>query len=405
MKNESGLLFVAFLSVLLLLIVPAFAEPGLSATAPEGDVWVNNGDYDVHFTIPDNITILELTCSSVDEHSGATLYIPYPQNYMDNEWIINGNGSYSYRRQYTVSGKHVIKCRVSYTQLSWTTETEDQFVWTDLEELCSFDVKSKGKMPAPQVSLPERIALGETLTIVMPEDDPDADYWVNVRYLGKWLYTYTVGDPYLKSGQQVEISGENFTKDGYCSVNIYSKKSCWEGNQNNVIVLVGNTEQTHGDGQQQPQQTDPTAPTNPADPTTPTIKGLKYKLDSKKKTAALTGVENPNASSLTIPATISVDGKKYKVSEIKPGACKDMKNLSKVTIGVNIIKIGKGAFDGCEGLKTINIKTKNLTSKTIGAKAFRTGNKKTTVKCPKGLKEKYASFLVKKGLDKKTRFK
>lgn len=138
--------------------------------------------------------------------------------------------------------------------------------------------------------------------------------------------------------------------------------------------------------------------------TSVTVSGLKYKLDNAKKTAVFVGAGNKNATSISIPATIKANGKNYKVTEIGTNACKKMKKLAKVTIGKNITKIGKDAFNGCIKLKNIIIKTQKLKAKNIGTNAFKTGCKKSTVKCPKKQLNEYKKILLKKGLTKQTQF-
>ncbi len=89
------------------------------------------------------------------------------------------------------------------------------------------------------------------------------------------------------------------------------------------------------------------------DPDTATVKGLRYDLNSKKKTATFTKPENRKAKTITLPDTIKVSGKTYKVTEIAANACKGMSKLTKISIGKNVAKIGKNAFYGCKVLKTV----------------------------------------------------
>ena len=51
--------------------------------------------------------------------------------------------------------------------------------------------------------------------------------------------------------------------------------------------------------------------------------------------------------------------------------------------------IGKNAFNGCAGLKTITVKTEKLTNKNVGAGAFKGINKKATFKCPSNASQTY----------------
>lgn len=111
------------------------------------------------------------------------------------------------------------------------------------------------------------------------------------------------------------------------------------------------------------------------------------------------------AKAISVPASVLLNGKIYKVTSVEPNAFKGMKNLKSVTIGANIEKIGKNAFFGCKKLKRITIKSSKLTKKAVGANAFKGIYAKATVKCPKAKKKEYAKFLVKKGMKKTVKFK
>ena len=136
---------------------------------------------------------------------------------------------------------------------------------------------------------------------------------------------------------------------------------------------------------------------------TPTVGTLKYKISGSN--AIVTGPKSKNAKKLTIPKTISANGKTYKVTEIKANAFKGMKKLTAVTIGENVKTIGKSAFQNCAKLKTITIKTKKLTSSSVKSNAFKGIYKKATFKCPKGKASAYKKILLKKGALKTCKFK
>ena len=148
--------------------------------------------------------------------------------------------------------------------------------------------------------------------------------------------------------------------------------------------------------------TAPTDSTTPASPTA-TVNRVNYSLSGS--TAAVIGPESRDATNVTIPKTVKVDGKSYKVTEIKASAFKGMKKLTSVTIGENVKTIGKSAFQNCAKLKTITIKAKKLTSSSIKSSAFKGIYSKATFKCPKGKAEAYRKILLKKGAPKTCRFK
>lgn len=192
------------------------------------------------------------------------------------------------------------------------------------------------------------------------------------------------------------------------------------------------------------------SPEIPEDPSEAVVSGGLYQLDSGKRTAVFIGPEDRNASSLSIPATVSAGDITYKVTAIGDGACKNMKKLTSLTIGKNVQKIGDSAFSGCtklskvsggkklvsigarafsncsslvsftlygkvtnigakafykcKKLKELIIKTKKLTEKTVGKDAFKTG-KAMTCQCPKGKLDAYQKLLRKKGAHKKTQYR
>ena len=108
-----------------------------------------------------------------------------------------------------------------------------------------------------------------------------------------------------------------------------------------------------------------------------------------------------NPKTVTIPATVKIDGKSYKVTEISVNALKNKKNLKKVVIGKNIKTIGKSAFYGCKNLKTIIIKGKAL--KKVKKNAIKNINSKAVIKAPKAKLGDYKKlFTAKTGYKKKT---
>ena len=102
---------------------------------------------------------------------------------------------------------------------------------------------------------------------------------------------------------------------------------------------------------------------------------------------------------------MTVDGVTYKVTAIADNAFKNNKKVTKVVIPDNIITIGKNAFNGCSKLKTIQIKSTKLTSKSISKNAFKGISKKVTIKVPKKKLKAYKKLFRKKGLSKKVKMK
>lgn len=120
-----------------------------------------------------------------------------------------------------------------------------------------------------------------------------------------------------------------------------------------------------------------------------------YKLDNGKKTAVFTAPPVKKAASLKIPDTIRVNGKVYKVTEIKAKACARMTGLAVLTIGKNVKVIGDSAFSGCS-LRKITIKGASLSK--VGTGAFSGAQASAVVTCPKSKLAKYRRLLQKAGL-------
>jgi hypothetical protein len=133
-----------------------------------------------------------------------------------------------------------------------------------------------------------------------------------------------------------------------------------------------------------------------------------YKVTKAGKTGGtVTYVKSTNkkAKTITIPATVSVEGITYKVTAVSASAFKNNTKVTKLTIGSNVSSIGKNAFYGCKKLKTITIKTKKLTSAKVGSNAFKGIYSKATVKVPKKKLNVYKKFLKKKGIGKNVKVK
>ena len=182
--------------------------------------------------------------------------------------------------------------------------------------------------------------------------------------------------------------------------------------------------------------------------------GAGYKVtksDAKNGTVSFKKPKSSASGSITIPATVTINGITYKITAIEANAFKNNKKITKITIGKNVTsigknafsgcsklktlklgasvttisdkafykctsltkvtipskvsKIGKSAFYGCKKLKTITIKTTKLTSKKVGSSAFKGTPKNATVKVPKKSLKAYKKFFYKKGLHKKAKIK
>lgn len=108
---------------------------------------------------------------------------------------------------------------------------------------------------------------------------------------------------------------------------------------------------------------------------------------------------------IAIPTTITVKGKKYRVTSIAAKAFANNKKIKKITIPTSIKSIGKQAFSRCKNLKTIVIKTKYLTKKSVGEKAFKGIYAKAKITVPKKQKKAYKKLLKTKGIGKKVKIR
>ena len=85
---------------------------------------------------------------------------------------------------------------------------------------------------------------------------------------------------------------------------------------------------------------------------------------------------------VVIPETIKVNGKKVAVKSIGAGAFMGS-DIETVTIKNNVTFIGASAFEDCEQLTTVTLKTDKLT--TISANAFKTCPALTAITIPRGV--------------------
>ena len=110
-------------------------------------------------------------------------------------------------------------------------------------------------------------------------------------------------------------------------------------------------------------------------------------------------------ASRTIPSTVKLKGIKCQVTSIAAKAFKGDTKIKTVVIPATVRKIGKEAFAKCKNLKKITIKTTYLSSKKVGANAFKGIHAKATIKVPKKQKKAYQKLLKARGVGKKVTVK
>lgn len=127
-------------------------------------------------------------------------------------------------------------------------------------------------------------------------------------------------------------------------------------------------------------------------------RGMYTITSEKKKTARFDRVSKKYVTTLSIPATVKIGKKTYKVTAIKANALKNNKKIRKLTIGGNVKTIGKNAFYGCKNLKKITIKTTKLTMKSVGKNAFKGLNGKAGITVPDSRLAAYQKLLKARGV-------
>lgn len=135
------------------------------------------------------------------------------------------------------------------------------------------------------------------------------------------------------------------------------------------------------------------APSGEEKPTDSVIfKNVKYQIISDNAAAAIS-LDNTKAKNIVIQASVTINNKKYNVTQIAANAFKSGKNsLKTVTIGKNVKTIGKNAFNGCKKITKITFKGTAL--KPCKKNAFKGTKKGVKVIAPKKIaKSKRKNFL------------
>lgn len=126
---------------------------------------------------------------------------------------------------------------------------------------------------------------------------------------------------------------------------------------------------------------------------------------------------------VTVPATVKIQGKSYKVTEIGSKAFANYKKITSVTVGKNVKTIGTSAFQGCAKLGSVtlgaavttikskafynakNLKTIKITSKklkSVGSSAIKSISSKAKIKVPSAKLKAYKKIFKKSTGFKKT---
>lgn len=133
------------------------------------------------------------------------------------------------------------------------------------------------------------------------------------------------------------------------------------------------------------------------------VSGNTYKVTSTKSKTVSFYKGKADAKNVSVPKTVKIQGKTYKVTAISANAFKDNKKLAGVTVGSNVTTIGSKAFYGCKNLKKITVKSVKL--KSVGKNAFKGVHKKAVIKVPKSKLAKYKKLFRNRGQKKTVKIK
>lgn len=117
------------------------------------------------------------------------------------------------------------------------------------------------------------------------------------------------------------------------------------------------------------------------------------KSDAKNGTVTVSKLLKKTVKTVTIPATVTIDGYTFKVTAVANNVFKNASRLKSVVIGANVKSIGKSSFYKCKKLTTITFK--GIKAPGVGKNAFKSGKSKVTVKVPKKMKKSQLNKLKK----------
>ena len=129
-----------------------------------------------------------------------------------------------------------------------------------------------------------------------------------------------------------------------------------------------------------------------------TAGNLKYKVTKsayKNGTVSVYAPAKKTLTSVSIPATVKINGYTFQVTAIGNKAFAKCTKLKSVKIGTKVTTIGKEAFSGCKALTSITISSKVL--KAVGSSAFKGISAKAVIKVPAAKLSAYQKLLKGKG--------
>lgn len=129
-----------------------------------------------------------------------------------------------------------------------------------------------------------------------------------------------------------------------------------------------------------------------------TAGNLKYKVTKsayKNGTVSVYAPVKKTLTSVSIPATVKINGYTFQVTAIGNKAFAGCTKLKSVKIGAKVTTIGKEAFSGCKALTSITISSNVL--KAVGSSAFKGISAKAVIKVPAAKLSAYQKLLKGKG--------
>ena len=129
-----------------------------------------------------------------------------------------------------------------------------------------------------------------------------------------------------------------------------------------------------------------------------TAGNLKYKVTKsayKNGTVSVYAPVKKTLTSVSIPATVKINGYTFQVTAIGNKAFAGYTKLKSVKIGAKVTTIGKEAFSGCKALTFITISSNVL--KAVGSSAFKGISAKAVIKVPAAKLSAYQKLLKGKG--------
>ncbi|MCI6304465.1 MAG: leucine-rich repeat domain-containing protein, partial [Blautia sp.] len=198
-------------------------------------------------------------------------------------------------------------------------------------------------------------------------------------YAGKAItpsVTVTLNGKKLKKGTDYTVSYANNIKAGSTASVIITGKGNYVGTaiQNFEIAAV------------------------PAKGKVYTVGSLKYKVTKsayKNGTVSVYAPTKKTLTSVTVPATVKINGYTFQVTAIGNNAFSGCTKLKSVKIGSKVTSIGKQAFNGCKALTSMTISTNAL--KTVGSSALKGISAKAVIKVPAAKLSAYQKLLKGKG--------